>query len=346
MKISRLRFNHSKGVPFTGLFSQWKGCALTIGNFDGLHRGHQVMLQHLKHHAEKRGLPTVVMTFEPHPRDFFADSKNQPSLAPARIATFRDKVKELAHLGIDHCLIVPFDVFFSQLSAQDFIQKILLDHLKVQFLMVGDDFRYGASRAGDFALLEENAKLHGFHIDKLDSFELSNIRVSSSAVREALAAGNMPWVEQLLGRPYSISGHIVHGRKLGRELGFRTINQRFPHWKPACSGIFAVLVHDLDVQPLIGVANMGVRPSLDPNDVNGGRVLLETHILDWPKHLDSNYGYSKIVRVELLHKLHDELRYDSLESLTKGIQKDCDDARAFFANRHQSTFSPTIDDRI
>lgn len=346
MKISRLRFNHSNGLPFPDFLNQWKGCALTIGNFDGLHRGHQIMLQHLKENAKKLGLPTVVMTFEPHPRDFFAQSKAQPNLAPARIATFRDKLHELAQLELDHCLIVPFDDFFSKLSAQEFIQKILLDHLKIQFLMVGDDFKFGSGRTGDFELLQKNAAHHGFHIDQLDSFELASTRVSSSAVRVALAQGNMEWVEELLGRPYSVSGHIVHGRKLGRELGFRTINQRFPHWKPACSGIFAVLVHDLHEQPLIGVANMGVRPSLDPNDVNGGRVLLETHILDWPEQLDLNFGYGKIVRVELLHKLHDELRYDSLESLTEGIQRDCDDARAFFASRHNLIRRQTTHDRI
>lgn len=346
MKISRLRFNHSNGLPFPNEFNQAQGYALTIGNFDGLHRGHQIMLAHLKEKAKQLGLKTAVLTFEPHPRDFFAKQNGKPDLAPARIATFRDKINELANLGIDHCIVVPFNTFFAQLSAQDFIQNVLIHHLNMKFLMVGDDFQFGAGRTGDFDLLQKNSMLHGFQLDKLDSFELANIRVSSSAVRQALAQGKMSWVEELLGRPYCVSGHIVHGRKLGRELGFRTINQRFPHWKPACSGIFAVLVHDLHQHPLIGVANMGVRPSLDPNDVNGGRVLLETHILDWPSHLDLNFGYGKIVRVELLHKLHDELRYDSLESLTKGIQRDCDDARAFFASRHNLIRRQTTHDRI
>ena len=156
--------------------------------------------------------------------------------------------------------------------------------------------------------------------------------MSSSAVRQALADGDMAATAALLGRPYSISGHVVRGRQLGRELGFRTLNLRFAHWKPAASGIFAVRVHGLGL-PLAGVANLGIRPSLDPQDVNGGRVLLETHCLDWPATLGPEGAYGKIIRVELLHKLHDELKYDSLDALTQGIARDCDDARAWFAAR-------------
>jgi riboflavin kinase/FMN adenylyltransferase len=151
---------------------------------------------------------------------------------------------------------------------------------------------------------------------------------------------------RLLGRPYSISGHVVHGRKLGRELGFRTVNLRFSHWKPAASGIFAVRVHGLDDQPLPGVANLGIRPSLDASDVNGGRVLLETHCLDWPSNLGAEGGYGKIIRVELLHKLHDELKYDGLDALMAGIARDCDDARSYFNSLHAQTHRQTTRDRI
>ena len=160
----------------------------------------------------------------------------------------------------------------------------------------------------------------------------------------------MDEAERLLGHPYTISGHVLHGRKLGRQLaesspgasdGFRTLNLRFAHWKPAASGIFAVHVHGLSDQPLQGVANLGVRPSLDPNDVNGGRVLLETHCLDWPDHLGAEGAYGKIIRVELLHKLHDELKYDSLQALTEGIARDCDDARALFAALPAPTYTET-----
>jgi riboflavin kinase / FMN adenylyltransferase len=168
------------------------------------------------------------------------------------------------------------------------------------------------------------------------------LRVSSSAVRDALARADMDAVAALLGRPYSISGHVVHGRKLGRDLGFRTLNLRFSHWKPAASGIFAVQVHGLGGEPLAGVANLGIRPSLDPQDVNGGRVLLETYCLDWPAHLGAEGGYGKIIRVDLLHKLHDELKYDSLDALKAGIARDCDAARAFFG----STSRQTTRDRI
>ena len=180
----------------------------------------------------------------------------------------------------------------------------------------------------------------------MNSYEVSNSRVSSSAVREALSQGDMVRVAALLGRHYSISGHVVHGRKLGRELGFRTLNLRFSHWKPAASGIFAVLVHGLDAQPVPGVANLGIRPSIDPDDVNGGRVLLETHCLDWPASLGAEGAYGKLIRVELLHKLHEELKYDGLESLKTGIAQDCDDARAFFASMHTETSRQTTRDRI
>jgi riboflavin kinase/FMN adenylyltransferase len=171
----------------------------------------------------------------------------------------------------------------------------------------------------------------GFDVARMNSYEVHGLRVSSSGVRAALTEGRMSDAARLLGRPYRISGHVVHGRKLGRELGFRTLNLRFSHWKPAAGGIFVVNVHGLTEQPLQGVANLGVRPSLNPDDVNGGRVLLETHCLDWPAALGAEEGYGKIVRVELLHKLHGELTYEGLDALTQGIAKDRDDARAWFA---------------
>ena len=195
---------------------------------------------------------------------------------------------------------------------------------------MGDDFRFGAKRAGDYAMLDAAGAAHGFDVARMNSYEVRGLRVSSSAVRDALHRGQMQEVAQLLGRPYAISGHVVHGRKLGRELNCRTLNLRFSHWKPAASGIFVVQVHGLADKPLQGVANLGIRPSLDPDDVNGGRVLLETHCLDWPASLGLDGGYGKLIRVELLHKLHDELKYDSLESLQQGIAQDCIDARQWF----------------
>lgn len=329
-------------------------CALTIGNFDGVHRGHQAMLALLKNEAQHRGVPSCVMSFEPHPRDYFAAVARKPELAPARIATLRDKLTELARCGIDQCVVLPFNARLAAQPAQSFIEDVLVKGLGVRYVLVGDDFRFGAKRAGDYAMLDAAGEQLGFDVARMNSYEVSNTRVSSSAVREALAQGQMTRVASLLGRPYSISGHVVHGRKLGRDLGFRTLNLRFSHWKPAASGIFAVQVFGLSDQPLPGVANLGIRPSLDPADVNGGRVLLETHCLAWPAGLGLEEAYGKIIRVELLHKLHDELKYDGLDSLKAGIARDCDDARAFFAeaaksfsaSMHTETSRQTTRDRI
>jgi riboflavin kinase/FMN adenylyltransferase len=310
-----------------------KACALTIGNFDGVHRGHQAMLALLKNEARHRGVPSCVMTFEPHPRDFFAKQHQQSDLAPARIATLRDKLNELAACGVDQCVVLPFDQAFASQEPQAFIEDVLIKGLGVKYVLVGDDFRFGAKRAGDYAMLDVAGGKLGFDVARMNSYEVKNLRVSSSAVREAMVQGAMQEVAQLLGRPYAISGHVVHGRKLGRELNCRTLNLRFSHWKPAASGIFVVQVHGLTDPPLAGVANLGIRPSLDPTDVNGGRVLLETHCLDWPASLGAEGGYGKIIRVELLHKLHDELKYDGLDALMQGIHKDCNDARAWLAAR-------------
>ena len=332
-------------------------CALTIGSFDGVHRGHQAMLALLNSEARHRGVASCVLTFEPHPRDYFAGRHNRPELAPARIGTLRDKLAELERCGVQQAVVLPFNDQLAQLPAQAFIDDVVVRGLGARYLLVGDDFRFGCKRAGDYAMLDAAGPAGGFEVARMNSYEVHGQRVSSTAVRAALAAGDMAEAARLLGRPYAISGHVVHGRKLGRQLGrsaasgadqdgFRTLNLRFAHWKPAASGIFAVLVHGLHDAPLPGVANLGVRPSLDPRDANGGRVLLETHCLDWPTHLGAEGGYGKIVRVELLHKLHDELKYDSLDALTAGIAKDCEDARAFFATAHAETRRQTTRDRI
>jgi riboflavin kinase/FMN adenylyltransferase len=323
-----------------------RACALTIGNFDGVHRGHQAMLALLNNEARHRGVPSCVLTFEPHPRDYFAAVHRKPELAPARIATLRDKLTELAKCGVDQCVILKFDARLSSRVPEAFISDVLVKGLGARYVLVGDDFRFGAKRAGDYAMLDSAGSRLGFDVARMNSYEVHGLRVSSSAVREALARGDMAGAAALLGRPYSISGHVVHGRKLGRELGFKTLNLRFAHWKPAAGGIFAVLVHGLSEQPLEGVANLGVRPSLDPRDANGGRVLLETHCLQWPARLGEEGGYGKIIRVELLHKLHDELRYDGLAALQAGIARDCDAARAFFASTHAETRRQTTRDRI
>ena len=341
-----------RGFHHPGIAS---ACALTIGNFDGVHRGHQAMLALLSSEAAHRGVESCVLTFEPHPRDYFAGAHHKPELAPARIGTLRDKLTELARCGVRQTVVLPFDARLAAQSPEAFIDEVLVQGLGARYVLVGDDFRFGRQRAGDYTMLDAAGQARGFDVARMNSYEVHGLRVSSSAVREALAAGDMDGAARLLGRPYAISGHVVHGRKLGRQLaesragagdGFRTLNLRFAHWKPAASGIFAVQVHGLDDEALPGVANLGVRPSLDPADVNGGRVLLETHCLRWPAHLGAEGAYGKIIRVELLHKLHDELKYDSLDALTAGIARDCDDARAYFASTHAETRRQTTRDRI
>jgi riboflavin kinase/FMN adenylyltransferase len=302
-------------------------CALTIGNFDGVHRGHQAMLALLHSEAQHRKLPSCVMTFEPHPRDHFARLAGKPELAPARIATLRDKLSELERCGVDQVVVLRFDQALSSLSPQAFIDQVLVQGLGTHYVLVGDDFRFGAKRAGDYAMLDAAGAAGGFDVARMLSYEVHGLRVSSSAVRESLAAGDMARVATLLGRPYSISGHVVHGRKLGRELGFRTLNLRFGHPKPAAMGIFVVQVSGLADRPLQAVASLGVRPTVE----DAGRVLLEVHCLEWPATLGADGGYGRCVRVELLHKLHDELRYESMQALREGIARDEAAAREWFA---------------
>ncbi len=302
------------------------GCALTIGNFDGVHRGHQAMLALLTNEARHRGLPSCVLTFEPHPRDHFARAQGRPDLAPARIGTLRDKLAELDRCGIDQVVVQRFDQRLASLSPQAFVDDVLAAGLQARYVLVGDDFNYGARRAGNYATLDAAGTAAGFDVARMLSYEVHGLRVSSSAVRAALAAGDMARAADLLGRPYSIAGHAIHGAKLGRQLGFRTLNLRFNHPKPATMGIFVVRVHGLAADALPGVASLGVRPTVE----EAGRVLLETHCLQWPAQLGIDGGYGRCLRVELLHKLHDERKYESLDALRAGIAQDTADARRWF----------------
>jgi riboflavin kinase/FMN adenylyltransferase len=314
-----------RGVPRLSPSSS-PACALTIGNFDGVHRGHQAMLALLTNEARHRGVPSCVLTFEPHPRDYFAQRSGRPDTAPARIATLRDKLGELERCGIDRVVVARFDDRFASQTPQQFIADVLVQGLGARYVLVGDDFRFGARRAGTYAMLDEAGTQAGFDVARMLSYEVHGLRVSSSAVREALAAGRMADAAALLGRPYTVSGHAIHGRKLGRELGFRTLNLRFHHPRPAAMGIFVVRVHGLGDAPVPGVASLGVRPTVE----DAGRVLLEVHCLQWPTRLGVEDGYGRVLRVELLHKLHDERRYESLDALQAGIARDTDDARAWW----------------
>ena len=309
-----------------------QACALTIGNFDGVHRGHQAMLALLRSEARHRRLPSCVMTFEPHPRDFFArrsDPAGTAVRAPARISTLRDKLCELSSCGVDQVVVLRFDQRLASLSPQGFVDSVLRQGLGARYVLVGDDFRFGARRAGDYAMLDAAGQAGGFDVARMLSYEVRGLRVSSSAVRQALQSGDMMVAAALLGRPYSISGHVVRGRQLGRALGFRTLNLRFEHPQPAALGIFVVAVHGLTDQALPGVASLGVRPTVE----DAGRVQLESHVFDWPTALGLEAGYGRVLRVELLHKLHDERHYAGMDELRAGIAQDTADARAWWAGR-------------
>ena len=340
-----------RSLRYPGLAAR---CALTIGNFDGVHRGHQAMLALLVSEAAHRGLPATVLTFEPNPRDYFARLKGEPESAPARIATLRDKLCELDRCGVAQAVVMRFDAAFAAQSPETFVADVLVAGLGARYVLVGDDFRYGARRAGDYAMLDAAGARHGFDVARMLSYEVHGQRVSSSAVRAALAAGDMRAATALLGRPYSVSGRVVPGLRLGRVLGesaagrgdgFRTLNIRFDHPKPAAMGIFVVRVHGLGDRALDGVASLGRRPTVD----DSGRVLLEVHCLEWPASLGAEGGYGRLVRVELLHKLRDEKRYDSLTALAAAIAGDAADARAFLAAEaaaHAATGRQTTRDRI
>jgi riboflavin kinase/FMN adenylyltransferase len=283
--------------------------------------------------AQRLGLESAVMTFEPHPREYFAQRAKDLSKAPARIANLRDKLESLSEAGVDRVIVEHFNEHFASMSPQEFTQRVLVEGLHVKWLMVGDDFCYGARRAGNVALLAEAGKEFGFEVHSLPAVLHESTRISSSAVRVALAAGDFEAADALLGHPYSMSGHVIHGAKLGRTLGFPTLNLRVAH-RPALAGIFVVQVHGLAAQPLPAVASLGVRPTVE----DAGRMLLEVHVFDWDQPC-----YGKLVRVEFLTKLRDEEKYVDLPTLTAAIDRDAQQARAWFAQRRDAL---TATDRI
>jgi len=310
-------------------------CALTIGNFDGVHRGHQALLARLREAADLRSLETAVMTFEPHPREYFAQRAGDLSKAPTRIASLRDKLQSLANAGVDRVIVEHFNAHFAALSPEEFVSRVLVDGLHVKWLIVGEDFCYGSRRAGNMATLIEAGRRHGFEVVALPTVNNGGSRISSSAIRTALAGADFDHARQLLGHGYTVSGHVIHGQKLGRTLGFPTLNLRIAHRRPALSGIFVVQVHGLAPQPLPAVASLGVRPTVD----DSGRVLLETHLFDYDQPC-----YGKLIRVEFLAKLRDEQKYDGLAALTAAIRNDEEQARAWFRQHNSGAVSAT--DRI
>jgi riboflavin kinase/FMN adenylyltransferase len=289
--------------------------ALTVGNFDGIHRGHQAMVQRLLAAARARGLQSCVLTFEPHPREFFAAEG-----APTRLTSLREKLELLAAHGVERTHVQRFDRAFASLAPEAFVERVLAERLRTRWLLIGEDFRFGARRAGDLALLKNLGPRYGFEIEILPAVARAGIRVSSSAVRAALAAGDLARAEELLGRPYSISGRVVHGRKLGRELGFATANVQLKHNRPPLTGIYAVRVHGVGTSSRPAVASLGVRPTITAS----GRAVLEVHLFDFSADL-----YGAHMRVEFLHKIRDEEKYSDLDALRAQIERDCEAARTF-----------------
>ncbi|MDO8298879.1 bifunctional riboflavin kinase/FAD synthetase [Lacisediminimonas sp.] len=310
-------------------------CALTIGNFDGVHLGHKTLISHTREAAARLGIASAVMTFEPHPREFFARAAGDLSVAPTRISNLRDKLQSLAATGVERAIVMHFNAHFAALSPRDFVEQVLVKGLNVKWLMVGEDFCFGARRAGNFAMLQQAGAEFGFEVHALPAVEHEGVRISSSAVRAALTAGDFSRAAALLGHPYAISGHVIHGKKLGRTIGFPTMNLRVAHKRPATSGIFVVRVHGLGPQPLPGVASLGVRPTVD----DSGRVLLETWLFDYDQQC-----YGRLVCVELLEKLRDEKKYDGLDALVAAINNDAEQARAWFRQHASGAVSAT--DRI
>lgn len=302
------------------------GCVLTIGNFDGVHLGHQAVLGQVLAKAQALGLPAMVMSFEPQPMELFAAEK-----APARLTRFRDKYLQLKQVGVERLLCVNFNSRFANMSAQDFVRRLLVEQLGVKFLVVGDDFRFGQGRRGDFATLVAAGKEFGFTVVSTHSFCVSAQRVSSTAIREALANDDLPLAESLLGRPYSISGRVSHGRKLGRTIGFPTANVPLKRRVSPVSGVYAVEVYGVNGEPVPGVANVGRRPT-----VNGVRQQLEVHLFDFQSDL---YGHQ--IEVVLHHKLRDEIKFESFDALKAQIERDAQTARVWLSERKNVPLRPS-----
>ena len=289
--------------------------AVTIGNFDGVHCGHLVLLERLVSAARERGLSPAVLTFEPHPREFFA-----PAAAPARLTILREKLELLAANGVETTMICRFDAAFAALSAEDFITRILISGLRMCHLIVGDDFRFGRGRAGDFSALAASGERLGFSVETMGEVLVDGERASSSAVRDALASGDMERAARLLGRPYIIDGRVVHGDKLGRTLGFNTANIHIRHYPVPMTGVFAVEVDGLGERPWPGVANLGIRPT-----VGGSRPLLEVHLFDFDRVI-----YGAHLSVRFVHKLREEQKFPDFDTLKAQIARDAMAARQFF----------------
>lgn len=297
------------------------GCVATIGNFDGVHLGHQAVLGQLADKASEMGVPSVAIMFEPQPLEYFS-----PAMIPPRLTRFREKMKALRRYSLDRVLCLSFNRAMAEMAAQQFIDEILVGRLGIRYLVVGDDFRFGKGREGDFALLQQAAEQHGFQVVNMHSFNVDGERVSSTRIRDALAVGDLNKAEKLLGRPYRMCGRVAHGDKRGRQWGFPTANIHLHRKATPVNGVFAVEMFGVKGEPVSGVANVGTRPT-----VAGTRTLLEVHLFDFDEEI-----YGQQVHVNFLYKLRDEERFSSFEELKAQIGRDVEQAKHFFRQHYSN----------
>lgn len=298
----------------TGAYLSPEGSVVTVGAFDGVHLGHQAVLRKVRERARELGLVSVVITFEPLPREFFARSEVLPLLSSAR-----EKFEIIRNCGIDHVLMLRFSATLAAMSAEEFVSQILIGRLAVREIWIGEDFRFGQARRGDLALLRNMGASNGFQAETIAPFRVNGERISSSGVRMALAQDDYTTAQCLLGRSYSISGKVVRGQQLGRKLGYPTANLRLHRRKAAVEGIFAVRVHGVESWPMPGVASLGTRPT-----VNGIEPLLEAHLFDFDGDI-----YGQRIEVEFVKKLRNEKKFENLGLMVEQIDHDADQARNF-----------------
>ena len=302
-----------------------RGCVATIGNFDGVHLGHQAVIGQLAEKADELCLPTVVITFEPQPMEYF-----RPGQTPARLTRLREKVQALRRFRVNRILCMPFNQKLASMPAEEYIRRVLVEGLDVKYLVVGDDFRFGKDRAGNFEMLQQAGQQFGFQVVNMHTFMIDNRRVSSTRVREALNQGDLAEAERLLGRSYRMSGRVAHGEKLGRQLGYPTANIHVHRKATPLQGIFVVEVFGIEGEPLPGVASLGTRPTVD-----GKKTILEVYLFDFDRDI-----YGAYLQVSFLNKLRDEERFSTLDALKVQIGKDVEDTRQYFKNYQQTNNNP------
>lgn len=304
-----------RGIPPLPVFGS--GCVLTIGNFDGVHLGHRAVIEKLAGRGKALGLPVVILIFEPQPLEYFFGGN-----APPRLTRLREKAAQFAKLPVDDLVIVRFNKQFADYDAEQFIDEVLVNSLNVKHLVIGDDFRFGKNRQGDFALLKDKGRVHGFTVEDTGSLQVDGQRVSSTLIRDALAIGDLEKAGAMLGYRYSICGRVIHGDKRGRTIGYPTANIRMARKNIPVSGVFAVTMTDMDGAEIEGIANVGVRPTVDGSN----KVVLETHLFDFDRDI---YGHT--VAVHFKRKIRAERRFQTVDELKEQIVEDVAEAKKIFA---------------